>query len=76
VFVLYVVAGLVGIFLAFALWFIAARWVVASVLWAESRYPHLAGSKALRVGEAIACGLLVLACFVIAFWVARLLVNK
>jgi hypothetical protein len=70
----YVIAGILGVFIAFILWFIAARWIAATILWAESRYPHLADSKGLRVGEIIACGALVLACFVVAFLVARLLV--
>jgi hypothetical protein len=74
-FVTYVVAGIVGVFIAFMLWFIAARWIAASILWAESRYPHLVGSKGLRVGEIIACTALVIACFTLAFWIARMLVH-
>ena len=71
----YVIAGIVAVLVCFVLWFIASRWLAASILWTESRYPHLAGSRGLRVGEIIACGLLVLACLALAFWVARLLIG-
>jgi len=71
----YVVAGFVGVLIAFVIWFIGARWVAASVLWTESRFPRLVGSRRLRLSEIIACGLLVLACFAIAFWVARMLIH-
>jgi len=41
--------------------------------WIEDRRPELVGSKGLRVGEAVACGALVLATFALAFWIIRLL---
>jgi hypothetical protein len=71
----YVIAVIVGLFIAFILWFILARWIAASIIWVESRYPHLLGSRGVRVSEIVACGLLVVACLAIAFWLARLLVR-
>ena len=71
----YVIAVILGLFIAFILWFVMARWIAASIVWVESRYPHLIGSRGMRVSEVVACGLLVLACFAIAFWIAQLLVR-
>ncbi|HKY04961.1 MAG TPA: hypothetical protein VJQ56_08725 [Blastocatellia bacterium] len=71
----YVIAVILGLFIAFILWFVMARWIAASIVWVESRYPHLLGSRGMRVSEAVACGLLVIACFAIAFWIAQLLVR-
>lgn len=72
---IYVIAVILGLFIAFILWFIGARWIAASIVWVESRYPHLLGTRAMRVSEIIASGLLVAACFAIAFWLAWLLVR-
>lgn len=71
----YVIAAILGLLIAFALWFIMARWIAASLLWFESRYPNLIGSRGVRMSEIVACSVLVIACFAIAFWVARLLVS-
>lgn len=71
----YVIAAILGLLIAFTLWFITARWIAASIVWFEARYPHLTGSRGVRLSEIVACGLLVIACFAVAFWVARLLVS-
>jgi hypothetical protein len=74
-FKLYIVAGIVGITVAFTAWLITSHAVAASIVWAESRYPHWAGTKGMRIGEAALCGLVVLLCFALAFWVAHLIVK-
>lgn len=72
---MYIVAAAVGILVAFTAWLITSHAVAASIVWAETRYPQLAGTKAMRVGEAALCGIVVLLCFIFAFWVAHLLVK-
>ncbi|HXG94970.1 MAG TPA: hypothetical protein VNN73_21705 [Blastocatellia bacterium] len=72
----YFIAGFIGLVVGFIVWFIASRWIASSILWVESRYPRLVGSKSMRAGEIIATGALVLACLALAFWIARLLVQK
>jgi hypothetical protein len=51
----------------------ASHLIETSIEWVEEHRPELVGSKRLRLGEAIACGALVLASFALAFWIARLL---
>ena len=72
---MYFVAGLVGIAAGFMAWFITAPWVAASVLWAENHYPQLAGTKGIKAGEVIICGLQVAACLALAIWIARLMLD-
>ena len=74
-FLLYFIAALVGVIAGVMIWFAASRWVASSILWAESRYPRLAGSKSLRAYEAVVCGLLVFFALALAFLIARLLVK-
>jgi hypothetical protein len=70
---LYVLAIIAGLTIGITVWFIASHWIATSITWIEDHHPDLAGSKQLRVGEAIACGALVLATFALAFWIIRLL---
>lgn len=70
---MYVLAVIAGLVVGVTVWFLASHWIASSITWVEDRRPELAGSKSLRVGEAVACGVLVLATFALAFWIARLL---
>jgi hypothetical protein len=72
---LYVIAGLVGLAAGVSVWYITSRWIVSSIFWVERRYPQVVGTKAIKVSEAVVCGLQVLAVFALAFWVARLMVG-
>jgi len=69
--ILHFIAAGLGLFVGLSLWFTASHWLAASIFWAEARFPRLVGSKSLRVYEAIICGLLVLGCFAVAFWVMQ-----
>jgi hypothetical protein len=69
----YFLATIAGLTIAVIVWFLASHWIETSIEWVEDHRPELAGSKRLRVGEAVACGALVLASFALAFWIARLL---
>jgi hypothetical protein len=70
---LYILAIIAGLTIGITIWFLASHWIASSITWIEDRHPELAGSKQLRVGEAIACGALVVATFALAFWIIRLL---
>ena len=72
---LYVIAGLVGLAAGVIVWYITSRWVVASIFWVEHRYPQMIGTRAIRVSEAIICGLQVLASLALGFLIARLMVG-
>jgi len=73
---LYVLAIILGLAIGITVWFLASHWIASSITWIEDRRPELVGSKQLRVGEAVACGALVLATFALAFWIIRLLVVQ
>ena len=70
---LYVLAIIVGLTIGITVWFLASHWIASSITWVEDRRPELVGSKQLRVGEAVACGALVLATFALAIWITRML---
>jgi hypothetical protein len=72
---LVIIAGLVGFAAGITIWYITSRWIVASIFWVEQRYPQVIGTRAIRAGEAVACGLQVLACLALAFLIARLMVG-
>jgi hypothetical protein len=74
-FILHFIAAGLGLFAGLTLWFTASHWLASSIFWAENRFPKLAGSKRLRVYEAVICGLLVLGCFAVAFWIMQLIVK-
>jgi hypothetical protein len=69
-----IAAGL-GLIAGLIVWCTGSHWLASSILWAESHYPRLVGSKRLRVYEIAICGLLVVGCFAIAVWVMRLIVK-
>ena len=71
---MYFVAGVTGGVAGFVLWIVTSHWVASIIIWAESRYPRLIGSRGLRASEIIVCGLQVLAAFALAFWIARLMI--
>lgn len=73
IFKLYFLAVIAGLITGTIAWFIASHWIASSITSVEDRRPELVGSKRLRVGEAVACGALFLACFAIAFWIVRFL---
>ena len=70
---MYILASIAGLTIAVIVWFLASHLIETSIEWVEDHRPELAGSKRLRVGEAIVCGALVLASFALAFWLTRLL---
>lgn len=70
---MYFLATIAGLTIAIIVWFLASHWIETSLAWVEDHRPELVGSRRLRVGEAVACGALVLASFALAFWIARLL---
>ena len=70
---LYVLAAIAGLTVGIIVWFLSSHWLASSLNWVEDRHPELIGSARLRVGEAVACGALVLACSALAFWIARVL---
>lgn len=61
--------------MGFCLWFITSPFVASVILWAESRYPRLVDSRGMKVSEILLCGLQVLACFVLALWIALLIIQ-
>jgi hypothetical protein len=69
----YFLAAIPALIIGIIVWFLASHWIEASIEWVENRRPDLVGSTQLRVGEAVACGVLVLATFALAFWIMRLL---
>ena len=72
---MYVIAGLVGVAAGLAVWYITSRFVASSIFWVEHRYPQVVGTRMIRVSEGVVCGLQVLACLALAFWIARLMVG-
>jgi hypothetical protein len=72
---LQIVAASLGLILGMITWFTASHWLASSILWFESRYPKLAGSKRLRAYEIVICGLLVLTCFAVAALIMRLMLK-
>jgi len=72
---LYVIAGLAGLATSLVIWYITSRFIASSIFWVEHRYPQTVGTRMIRVSEVIVCGLQVLACLALAFWVVRLMVG-
>jgi hypothetical protein len=73
---LYFLAAIAGLTIGTIVWFFVSHWIATSIDRIEDRHPELVGSKRLRVGEAVACGALVLACFALALWIMRLLLVQ
>jgi hypothetical protein len=72
---LVIITGLVGIVVGVIIWYITSRWVAASIFWVEHRYPQMIGTRALRVSEAVVCGLQVFASLALAFWLAYWMIG-
>jgi hypothetical protein len=72
---LYFVAIVTGLVVGTLVWVVGSHWIANSITWAETNQPHLFGSRRLRAGEALACGLLFLACLAIAFWIAWAMIR-
>ena len=70
---MHVLAIPAGLAIGIAVWYLASHWIASSITSVEDRRPDLVGSKQLRVGEAVACGALILATFALAFWIIRVL---
>lgn|GEM_PF-1105826 len=70
---LYFVTAIAGFVIGFIVWFMLSYVLARSIMWIEARHPQLVGSKGMRVSEIIACGVIVLGCLALAFWIARLL---
>ena len=70
-----IIAGVVGVSAAVIIWYVTSRWIVASIFWVEQRYPQVIGTRAIRVSEAVACGLQVFASLALAFLIARLMIG-
>lgn len=67
------IGAMVGLAVGTIVWFGLSYLVAASIIRVEKRFPHLAGSGGIRLGEATVCGLMFLACLALAFWIARLM---
>jgi hypothetical protein len=65
---MYLLAVIAGLAVGLIAWLIASHWIAASIAWVEDRRPELIGSRQLRASEAVACGVLFLACLALAFW--------
>ena len=70
-----IIAAVVGLAVGVILWYITSRWIVASIFWVEQRYPQVVGTRAIRVSEAVVCGLQVFACLALGVLIARLMVS-
>jgi hypothetical protein len=68
-----VVATVLGFAVGVAVWCAGSIWIASSLERAETHYPHLTGTRRLRVAEGVACGALFFACLALAFVVARLI---
>jgi hypothetical protein len=72
---LHIIAALIGIAIGVIFWVITSPWVVLTIFWVEQRYPQVVGTRAIRISEAVVCGLQVFACLGSAFWIALLMVG-
>lgn len=72
---MYFIAIVTGFVVGMVVWVIASHWIATSIAWAETRQPHLFGTRRLRAGEAIACGLLFVVCLAIAFCIAWAMIK-
>jgi hypothetical protein len=70
---LYFLTLIAGLIIGFVAWFTASRWIAASIAWIEDQRPQLVGSRQLRIAEAVACGVLFLACLALSFSIAWLI---
>lgn len=70
-----IIAGLIGLVAGVIIWYITSRWIVASIFWVEHRYPQMIGTRAIRISEAVVCGLQVIASLALGFWLARLMIS-
>jgi hypothetical protein len=72
---LYFIAIASGFAVGLVVWVVASHGIAASITRAEARQPHLFGTRRLRAGEAIACGLLLVACLALAYWIAWAMIK-
>ena len=70
-----IIAALVGFALGVIFWYITARWIALTIFWVEHRYPQVIGTRAIKISEVLVCGLQVLACLALAFWIAWLMLG-
>ena len=67
---MYFISAIIGLAVGVLIWITLSHWIATSITWAESRHPHLVGSRRIRIGEAVACGALFFGCLALAFWIA------
>lgn len=72
---MFIIAAPVGFAAGVIMWYITSRWIASMIFWVEHRYPQAVGTRAIKVSEVVACGLQVLACLALAFWIARLMIG-
>jgi hypothetical protein len=72
---LYLIAIVTGLVVGTLVWVVASHWIASWITGTEARQPHLFGSRRLRAGEFIACGLLFVACLALAFLIARAMIR-
>jgi len=72
---LHIIAALIGIAIGVIFWIITSPWVVMTIFWVEQHYPQVVGTRAIRISEAVVCGLQVFSCMGLAFWIALLMVG-
>ena len=72
---MFIIAAPVGFAVGVIVWYITSRWIASTIFRVEQRYPQLIGTRAIKVSEILVCGLQVLACLALAFWIARLMIG-
>jgi hypothetical protein len=67
---LYFISAIIGLAVGILVWLFGSHWIASSITGVETRNPDLVGSSRLRIGEAVACGVLFFGCLALAFWIA------
>ena len=62
------IALITGLAIGVAAWFAVSYFTTSLILAIEKKYPHLVGTRLLRVAEVTVCGTAVLACLTFGFW--------
>lgn len=65
---MHLLTAIAGLTAGVIAWLFASHWIAVSIARAEDRRPQLAGSRQLRAAEAVACGVVFLACLALASW--------
>lgn len=70
---MHLLAAITGLTAGVIAWLIGSHWIAVAIARVEDRRPDLIGSRQLRAAEAVACGVLFLACFALASWLGRVI---